>query len=736
MTKPGDAPKVTIPPLESWAKAAAKSAPGGDVAQLNWLTPEGITVKPLYTAADIKDLPYADILPGFEPFLRGPQATMYAVRPWTIRQYAGFSTAEESNAFYRKALAAGGQGVSVAFDLATHRGYDSDHPRVTGDVGKAGVAIDSVEDMKILFDAIPLDKVSVSMTMNGAVLPVLAGYVVAAEEQGVSQDKLSGTIQNDILKEFMVRNTYIYPPTPSMRIIADIIGYTAKNMPKFNSISISGYHIQEAGANQALELAFTLADGKEYVRTAIASGMDVDEFAGRLSFFFAIGMNFYLEVAKLRAARLLWWRIMKEFAPKSQKSMMLRTHCQTSGWSLTEQDPYNNVVRTTIEAMAAVFGGTQSLHTNSLDEAIALPTEFSSRIARNTQLIIQEETHITNVIDPWAGSYMMEKLTQDIADQAWSIIEEVEAMGGMTQAVESGWAKLKIEACAAEKQARIDSGKDVIVGVNKYKLEKEDRVETREIDNTAVRAGQITRLKNIRASRDQAAVTAALATLTEAAKGVQGDGQGNLLDLAIKATRLRATVGEISDALETVWGRHRATIQSVSGVYGAEFGEDATWAQLKQQIETFAEEEGRRPRIMVAKLGQDGHDRGAKVVGSAFADLGFDVDIGPLFQTPEEAARQAIENDVHAVGISTLAAGHKTLVPALIKALKDQGASDIIVFVGGVIPPQDYDFLYQAGTKGIFGPGTPIPQCAHEVLKAIAEAKTSVKASAKAAANI
>ncbi len=725
MTTPSNSPKVTIPSMETWAKAAAKSAPGGDISQLDWITPEGITVKPLYTAADVKDLPYADTLPGFEPFLRGPQATMYAVRPWTIRQYAGFSTAEESNAFYRKALAAGGQGVSVAFDLATHRGYDSDHPRVTGDVGKAGVAIDSVEDMKILFDAIPLDKVSVSMTMNGAVLPVLAGYVVAAEEQGVSQDKLSGTIQNDILKEFMVRNTYIYPPAPSMRIIADIMGYTSKNMPKFNSISISGYHMQEAGANQALELAFTLADGKEYVRTAIASGMDVDEFAGRLSFFFAIGMNFYLEVAKLRAARLLWWRIMKEFAPKSQKSMMLRTHCQTSGWSLTEQDPYNNVVRTTIEAMAAVFGGTQSLHTNSLDEAIALPTEFSSRIARNTQLIIQEETHITNVIDPWAGSYMMEKLTQDIADQAWNIIEEVEAMGGMTQAVESGWAKLKIEACAAEKQARIDSGKDVIVGVNKYKLEKEDRVETREIDNSAVRVAQVERLKQIRGNRDQDAVTAALAALTEAAKGVQGDGQGNLLDLAIKATRVRATVGEISDALEAVWGRHRATIQSVSGVYGAEFGADEGWAQLKQQIEQFEQAEGRRPRIMVAKLGQDGHDRGAKVVGSAFADLGFDVDIGPLFQTPEEAARQAIENDVHAVGISTLAAGHKTLVPALIKALKDQGASDIIVFVGGVIPPQDYDFLFQAGAKGIFGPGTPIPQCAHEVLRAIAEAKAA-----------
>jgi methylmalonyl-CoA mutase len=715
MSQPKDVPQPAIPSLDTWERAAAKSAPANKVDNLNWITPEGITVKPLYTAADTQDLPFANTLPGFEPFVRGPQATMYAVRPWTIRQYAGFSTAEESNAFYRKALAAGGQGVSVAFDLATHRGYDSDHPRVTGDVGKAGVAIDSVEDMKILFDSIPLDKVSVSMTMNGAVLPVLAGYVVAAEEQGVAQDKLSGTIQNDILKEFMVRNTYIYPPTPSMRIIADIIGYTAQNMPKFNSISISGYHMQEAGANQALELAFTLADGQEYVRTAIASGMDVDEFAGRLSFFFAIGMNFYLEVAKLRAARLLWWRIMKTFAPKSQKSMMLRTHCQTSGWSLTEQDPYNNVVRTTIEAMAAVFGGTQSLHTNSLDEAIALPTEFSSRIARNTQLIIQEETHIPNVVDPWAGSYMMEKLTHDMADEAWKIIEEVEAMGGMTKAVESGWAKLKIEASAAEKQARIDSGRDVIVGVNKYKLDREDKVETREIDNDSVRASQVERLRVIRAKRDSAAVTAALAALTEAAKS----GSGNLLDLSIKAVRVRATVGEISDALEVVWGRHRATIQSVSGVYGAEFDDDQNWAAMKKQIEDFAAEQGRRPRIMVAKLGQDGHDRGAKVVGSAFADLGFDVDVGPLFQTPEEAARQAIENDVHAVGISTLAAGHKTLVPALIKALKDQGAPEIVVFVGGVIPPQDYDFLYAAGAKGIFGPGTPIPQCAAEVLKQI-----------------
>jgi methylmalonyl-CoA mutase len=704
--------------LAAWEKAAAKSAPNGDVSALNWVTPEGISVKPLYTKRDAEGLPHADTLPGLEPFLRGPQATMYAVRPWTIRQYAGFSTAEESNAFYRRALAGGGQGISVAFDLATHRGYDSDHPRVTGDVGKAGVAIDSVEDMKILFDAIPLDKISVSMTMNGAVLPVLAGYIVAAEEQGVSQEKLSGTIQNDILKEFMVRNTYIYPPAPSMRIIADIIEYTATHMPKFNSISISGYHMQEAGATQALELAFTLADGEEYAKTAIAKGLDVDEFAGRLSFFFAIGMNFYLEVAKLRAARLLWWRIMKRFKPKNPKSLMLRTHCQTSGWSLTEQDPYNNVVRTTIEAMAAVFGGTQSLHTNSLDEAIALPTDFSARIARNTQLIIQEETHITSVVDPWAGSYMMEKLTQDMADSAWAIIEEVEAMGGMTKAVESGWAKLKIESCAAEKQARIDAGKDVIVGVNKYRLDKEDPVDIRDIDNGAVRDAQIARLKQVRATRDAAAVQKALDALTEAAK----TGKGNVLDLAVKAVRLRATVGEISDALEKEWGRFRATNQAISGVYGAAFEHDWEWQEIKQDIEAFAAAEGRRPRVMVAKLGQDGHDRGAKVVATALADLGFDIDIGPLFQTPEEAARQAIENDCHAIGVSTLAAGHKTLVPALVKALKDQGADDIIVFVGGVIPAQDYDFLHKAGAAGIFGPGTPIPACAKQVLVAIRKA--------------
>ncbi len=706
--------------LEAWHKAAAKSAPGGNVEALNWITPDGIAVKPLYTAADTAKLQHADTLPGFEPFLRGPQATMYAVRPWTIRQYAGFSTAEESNAFYRKALAAGGQGVSVAFDLATHRGYDSDHPRVTGDVGKAGVAIDSVEDMKILFNEIPLDKVSVSMTMNGAVLPVLAGYVVAAEEQGVSQDKLSGTIQNDILKEFMVRNTYIYPPAPSMRIIGDIIGYTAKNMPKFNSISISGYHMQEAGANQALELAFTLADGKEYVKTAIATGLNVDDFAGRLSFFWAIGMNFYLEVAKMRAARLLWCRIMKGFDAKNPKSLMLRTHCQTSGWSLTEQDPYNNVVRTTIEAMAAVFGGTQSLHTNSFDEAIALPTEFSARIARNTQLIIQEETHITNVIDPWAGSYMMENLTQDMADAAWKIIEEVEAMGGMTKAVDSGWAKLKIEAAAADKQARIDSGQDVIVGVNKYKLKTEDVIEARDIDNVAVRDGQIARLKAIRASRDTTAVTAALDLLTQAAE----TNTANLLDLSIKAIRLRATVGEVSDALEKAFGRHRANTHKVSGVYAAAYdsaqGDTMEyWNALKSDIAAFADKQGRRPRVMISKLGQDGHDRGAKVVATAFSDLGFDVDMGPLFQTPEECARQAIENDVHAVGVSTLAAGHKTLVPAIIAELKKQGADDIIVFVGGVIPRQDYDFLYAAGVKGIYGPGTPIPASARDVLSQI-----------------
>ncbi|WP_216862479.1 methylmalonyl-CoA mutase [Polynucleobacter sp. 71A-WALBACH] len=708
-------PNVPDSNLDAWKKSAQKSAPNGDVDKLGWKTPDGIHLKALYTAEDIEGLQYTHSLPGFEPFVRGPQATMYSVRPWTIRQYAGFSTAEESNAFYRKALDAGGQGVSVAFDLATHRGYDSDHPRVTGDVGKAGVAIDSVEDMKILFDGIPLDKVSVSMTMNGAVLPVLAGYIVAGEEQGVKQELLSGTIQNDILKEFMVRNTYIYPPEPSMRIIGDIIEYTAKHMPKFNSISISGYHMQEAGANQVLELAFTLADGKEYVKTALAKGLDVDGFAGRLSFFFAIGMNFYLEVAKLRAARLLWWRIMKSFEPKNPKSLMLRTHCQTSGWSLTEQDPYNNVVRTTVEAMAAVFGGTQSLHTNSFDEAIALPSEFSSRIARNTQLILQEETHITSVIDPWAGSYMMENLTQEMADKAWEIIQEVDALGGMTKAVESGWAKLKIEAAAAEKQAKIDSGSDVIVGVNKYKLGKEDLVDVLMIDNDKVRESQVARLKDIKTKRDSKKVEAALEALTKAAE----ENTGNLLELAVQAMRLRATVGEVSDALEKVYGRHRADTQKVTGVYAAAYDSAEGWEKLKVEIADFAKDFGRRPRVMIAKLGQDGHDRGAKVVATAFADLGFDVDIGPLFQTPEECARQAIENDVHALGVSTLAAGHKTLVPAIIAELKKQGSDDIIVFVGGVIPRQDYDFLYEAGVKGIYGPGTPIPASAKDVLEQI-----------------
>ena len=708
-----------IPTLEEWQKAAAQSA--GSPERLVWRTPEGIEVKALYTADDLKSLLHANTLPGFEPFIRGPQATMYAVRPWTIRQYAGFSTAEDSNAFFRRNLAAGQQGISVAFDLATHRGYDSDHPRVVGDVGKAGVAIDTVEDMKILFDGIPLDKVTVSMTMNGAVLPVLAGYVVAAEEQGVGQAELSGTIQNDILKEFMVRNTYIYGPEPSMRIVADIIEYTARNMPRFNSISISGYHIQEAGATQALELAFTLADGREYVRAALPRGLDVDEFAGRLSFFFCVGMNFYLEVAKLRAARLMWWRIMKQFNPKSPRSMMLRTHVQTSGWSLTEQDPYNNIVRTAIEALAAVFGGTQSLHTNSFDEAIALPSDFSARIARNTQLIIQEETHIPAVVDPWAGSYTMEKLTQDMADKAWAIMEEIESMGGMTKAVQSGWAKLKVEACAAEKQARIDRGEDVIVGVNKYQLENEPPVDIREVDNTAVREAQVKRLKAVKAKRNQKAVDAALAALTDAAR----TGKGNLLDLSIKAVRLRASVGEVSDALEKVWGRYQAAAQTVSGVYGAAFLHDASWQGLRGEIDQFAAEEGRRPRIMVAKLGQDGHDRGAKVIATAFADLGFDVDIGPLFQTPEEAARQAIENDVHAIGVSTLAAGHKTLVPQLVEALRKLGAPEIVVVVGGVVPQQDYDFLKAAGVAAVFGPGTVISDCARVVLGAIREARVA-----------
>ena len=640
---------------------------------------------------------------------------MYAGRPWTIRQYAGFSTAEESNAFYRKNLAAGQQGASVAFDLATHRGYDSDHPRVTGDVGKAGVAIDSVEDMKILFDGIPLDQVSVSMTMNGAVLPVLAMYIVAAEEQGVSQDKLSGTIQNDILKEFMVRNTYIYPPEGSMRIIGDIIGYTSANMPKYNSISISGYHIQEAGADAALELAYTLADGKEYIETALKTGLDIDQFAPRLSFFFGIGMNFYMEIAKLRAARLLWDRIVSEYNPQKPTSRMLRTHCQTSGWSLTEQDPYNNVVRTTIEAMAAVFGGTQSLHTNAFDEAIALPTEFSARIARNTQIIVQEETGITKVVDPWGGSYMMESLTQEIADKAWAIIQDIQTKGGMAKAIEQGEPKLRIEEAAARKQARIDRGEDVIVGVNKYILENEDPVDVLDIDNSRVREQQVARLQSIRGSRDQAACDAALAELTQWAES----GAGNGLDLAVKAARQRATVGEISDAIEKVWGRYNASAKTVSGVYGSSYETDSDWQQMRQEIESFEQSHGRRPRMLVAKMGQDGHDRGAKVIATAFADVGFDIDLSPLFSTPEEVAKQAVENDVHVIGVSSQAAGHKTLVPDLIAALKNEDASDIIVVVGGVIPRQDYDFLYQAGVKGIFGPGTKIPVSARKVLDEI-----------------
>ena len=639
---------------------------------------------------------------------------MYAGRPWTIRQYAGFSTAEESNAFYRRALGAGQQGVSVAFDLATHRGYDSDHERVVGDVGKAGVAIDSVEDMKILFDGIPLDKVSVSMTMNGAVIPILASFIVAGEEQGHDKSVLAGTIQNDILKEFMVRNTYIYPPEPSMRIIADIIEFTANEMPKFNSISISGYHMQEAGANLVQELAFTLADGREYVRTAIAAGMDVDKFAPRLSFFFAIGMNFFMEASKLRAARLLWHRIMSEFEPKNPKSSMLRTHCQTSGVSLQEQDPYNNVVRTAYEAMAAALGGTQSLHTNALDEAIALPTDFSARIARNTQLILQEETGVTNVVDPLAGSYYVEKLTHDLAEEAWKLIEEVEALGGMTKAVASGMPKLRIEEAAATRQAKIDRGTEVIVGVNKYRLDKEDPIDIMDIDNDAVRTSQITRLNGIRASRDTVACEAALAEVTRRAN--EG---GNLLEAAIDAARARASVGEISTAMEEVFGRHRAEVKMLSGVYGAAYEGDAGFAAIQKSVEDFAEVEGRRPRMLVVKMGQDGHDRGAKVIATAFADIGFDVDVGPLFQTPAEAAQDAVDNDVHVIGISSQAAGHKTLAPQLVQALKDAGAEDIIVICGGVIPQQDYQYLYDNGVKAIFGPGTNIPDAAQDILEII-----------------
>jgi len=699
--------------LNVWRQLATKERKGADVEDLIWHTPEGIDVKPLYTKADVADLEFTDSVPGVYPFLRGPRATMYAGQAWTIRQYAGFSTAEESNAFYRANLAAGQKGLSVAFDLATHRGYDSDHPRVVGDVGKAGVAIDSVEDMKILFDGVPLDQMSVSMTMNGAVLPVLASFIVAGEEQGVPRAKLTGTIQNDILKEFMVRNTYIYPPTPSMRIVADIIEYTSQEMPKFNSISISGYHMQEAGATCDLELAFTIADGLEYVRAALSKGLDIDAFAGRLSFFFAIGMNFYMEVAKLRAARLLWATLTKKhFKPKQQGSLMLRTHCQTSGASLTEQDPYNNIIRTTVEAMASVFGGTQSLHTNSFDEAIALPTDASARIARNTQLILQLETGIPKVIDPWAGSYFMESLTHALARKALAIIEEVEAMGGMTKAIEAGMPKLRIEETAARRQARVDRGEDIIVGVNKFKLAEEPEIDVREIDNTAVREAQVARLAKIRAARDAARVAATLAALTDAARS----GQGNVLALAVDAARARATIGEISDALETIWGRYHAEIRSISGVYGSQYTDDQEWTELRHTVDAFATEHGRRPRMLVAKIGQDGHDRGAKVIATAFADLGFDVDVGTLFQTPEEVARQAIENDVHIIGISTQSGGHKTLVPQLIQELKKQGADEIIVTVGGIIPARDYAFLEQAGVKAIFGPGTKIPKAAARLL--------------------
>ena len=705
--------------LKAWEELAARELRGRALEDLTWHTPEGIEIKPLYREEDLEGLEHLGSLPGLTPFTRGPRATMYAGRPWTIRQYAGFSTAEESNAFYRKGLAAGQQGVSVAFDLATHRGYDSDHPRVIGDVGKAGVAIDSVEDMKILFDGIPLDKVSVSMTMNGAVIPVLASFIVAGEEQGVARKDLSGTIQNDILKEFMVRNTYIYPPEPSMRIVADIIEYTAREMPRFNSISISGYHMQEAGATLVQELAYTLADGREYVRTALARGMDVDAFAGRLSFFFAIGMNFFMEAAKLRAARFLWHRIMSEFDPKQEKSLMLRTHCQTSGVSLQEQDPYNNIVRTAFEAMSAVLGGTQSLHTNSFDEAIALPTEFSARIARNTQLILQHETGVSKVIDPLAGSYYVEKLTGELIEEAWKLIEEVEQMGGMTKAVASGLPKLRIEEAAARRQAAIDRGEEVIVGVNKFRPDHVDAVEVREIDNSAVREAQVARLAEIRASRDGAAVEAALGALEEAARS----GSGNLLELAVEAARARASVGEISMAMEKAFGRHRAEVKTLAGVYGAAYEGDAEFAAIQREVEAFAAQEGRRPRMLVVKMGQDGHDRGAKVIATAFADIGFDVDVGPLFQTPEEAARDAIDNDVHVIGISSQAAGHKTLAPKLVEALEAQGAGEILVVCGGVIPQQDYDYLYDHGVKAIFGPGTNIPEAARNILELIRAAQ-------------
>jgi methylmalonyl-CoA mutase len=702
----------------AWRERAEKELKGRNPDDLAWDTLEGIRVKPLYTEADTEGLPHMGTAPGFEPFTRGVKATMYAGRPWTIRQYAGFSTAEESNAFYRKALAAGQQGVSVAFDLATHRGYDSDHPRVVGDVGKAGVAIDSVEDMKILFDGIPLDQVSVSMTMNGAVIPVLANFIVTGEEQGHDKSVLSGTIQNDILKEFMVRNTYIYPPEPSMRIISDIIGYTSENMPKFNSISISGYHMQEAGANLVQELAYTIADGREYVRAAIAAGMDVDHFAGRLSFFFAIGMNFFMEIAKLRAARTLWHRVMTEFGAKSERSKMLQDPLPDLRRQPAGAGPLQQRRRTAFEAMSAVLGGTQSLHTNSFDEAIALPTEFSARIARNTQLILQEETGVTKVVDPLAGSYYVESLTNELIEKAWALIEEVEEMGGMTKAVESGLPKLRIEESAARRQAMIDKGEEVIVGVNKYRKDHEDPIDILDIDNNAVREAQVARLEKIRVTRDEAACAAALAELERRAK--EG---GNLLDAAVGAARARASVGEISMAMEKVFGRHRAEVKTLAGVYGSAYEGDEGFAAIQKDVEAFAEEEGRRPRMLVVKMGQDGHDRGAKVIATAFADIGFDVDVGPLFQTPEEAAQDAIDNDVHVVGISSQAAGHKTLAPKLIEALKAEGAGDIIVICGGVIPHQDYEFLKEAGVKAIFGPGTNIPSAARDILDLIRAAR-------------
>jgi len=694
-------------------KKGSESFPKKEQPLTFWLSAEGIQVKSAYTSEDLQEMEHLGFSAGIAPYLRGPYSTMYVIRPWTIRQYAGFSTAEESNAFYRRNLAAGQKGLSVAFDLATHRGYDSDHPRVQGDVGKAGVAIDSVLDMKILFDQIPLDKMSVSMTMNGAVIPILAFYIVAAEEQGVKPDQLTGTIQNDILKEFMVRNTYIYPPQPSMKIVADIFAYTSKNMPKFNSISISGYHIHEAGATADIELAYTLADGLEYLRTGIATGLDIDDFAPRLSFFWAIGMNHFMEIAKMRAGRLLWAKLVKQFNPKNPKSLALRVHCQTSGWSLTGQDAFNNVARTTIEAMAAALGHTQSLHTNSFDEAIALPTDFSAKIARNTQLYLQQETNITKTVDPWGGSYYIEYLTDQLVDKAWALIEEVEELGGMAKAIEAGIPKMRIEEAAAKKQARIDSGKDVIVGVNRYQVDTEEDFDVREVDNDAVRTSQIKRLRRLKAERNNQDVTASLEKITESAKS----GKGNLLELAIDASRKRATLGEITEAMEKAFGRHQASIKSISGVYSSIAKDDAAFKQAAVLADEFAALEGRRPRLMVAKMGQDGHDRGAKIIATGFADLGFDVDIGPLFQTPEEVADQAAENDVHVVGISSLAAGHKTLVPQLISRLKEIGREDILIIVGGVIPPKDYDFLYASGVAAIFGPGTVLPKAAINILE-------------------